>query len=42
VAGFFGYEEGDSVKMSSGLVGLLEEGPDLDPAAAGPAPAAAP
>lgn len=35
VAGVLGYQLDQSVRMSSGLVGLLPPGPSLDPAAAG-------
>lgn len=42
VAAMLGYETGQRVSMSSGLVGLLPRGPDLDPAAADdPAPGVA-
>jgi type VII secretion protein EccB len=41
VIGMPGYATDQGVRMSGGLVGLLPAGPDLDPAAAGPAPAGA-
>jgi type VII secretion protein EccB len=41
VAGMLGYNPAEQgVQMSGGLVGLLVRGPDLDPAVAGPRPAA--